>query len=113
MHTIYPDGKTKRIDLVKRLDRIERLLEKHRREPIPPRTRCANHLADALGCLTNCLLDNADKALEEAEKVAAETTPEPAKRPRTFTLSDLEAMVRGQRASLPEDVGNPLQGGPS
>ena len=112
-NTIYPNGKTTKIDLVQRLDRIQRLLEKHRREAIPLRAQCANHLADALGCLAKCLLDNADNALAEAEKVAAETTSEPAKPPRTFTLSDLEAIVRGQRASLPEGVGHPLQGWPS
>ena len=113
MHTIYPNGKTKKVDLVQRLDRIQRLLEKHRKEAIPLRARCANHLADALGCLARCLLENADKALGEAEKVAAETTPEPAKPPRTFTLSHLEAIVRDQHASLPEGVGHPMQGWPS
>src|SRR4051812_38091991 len=113
MHTIYPNGKTKKIDLEERLDRVDRLLATHRREAIPFPVRCANHVADALGCLAKCMLDKADKALDAAEKVAAETTPEATKMPKTFTLSDLEAIVHHQRASLPKDSGHPMKGWPS
>jgi hypothetical protein len=113
MYTIYPNGKTTKVDLVQRLDRVERLLDWHRREAIPLRLRCANHLADALGCLAKCLLDRADQALDAAEKAAADATPEPARKPRTFTLSDLEAILSSQRASLPAGAGHPLQGWPA
>ncbi len=112
MRTIYPNGKTRKTDLLQRLDRVDRLLDKHRRQAMPLRVKCANHLADALGCLAKCLLHQADKALDAAETAAAETTPEPAKKRATFTLSDLEAIVSAQRASLPEGAGHPMQGWP-
>ncbi|GEP61763.1 hypothetical protein RSO01_89290 [Reyranella soli] len=112
MHTIWPNGKIRKEELTQRLDRVERLLQKHREAATPLRYRCANHLADALGCLTKCLLDAADQALDAAENSAAETTPEPAKRPKTFTLLDLEAIVRHQRASLPAGNGHPKDGWP-
>ena len=112
MHTIWPNGKTKKEELTRRLDRAERLLRQHRDTATLLRVRCANHLADALGCLTKCLLDAADQALDAAEKEAAETVPEPAKRAQAFTLQDLEAIVRHQRASLPAGSGHPKDGWP-
>jgi hypothetical protein len=112
MHTIFPNGKTRKGELVQRLDRAERLLKSHLDPPRPLRLATANHLADALGCLAKCLLDPADRALEAAEKAAADTAPERAGRPVTFTLRDLEAIVRDQRASLPEDEGHPMKGWP-
>lgn len=112
MHTIWPNGKTRKEELTQRLDRAERLLQQHRAAAKPLRLRCANHLADALGCLSKCLLDAADQALDAAEKAAAETAPEPAKRPRAFTLQDLEAIARDQRASLPTGSGHPKDGWP-
>jgi hypothetical protein len=51
----------------------------------PLRYHCANHLADALGSVAKCLLDSADRALDAAEQAAAETEPDTAKRPRTYT----------------------------
>ena len=110
MHTIWPNGTTSKDGLTRRLDRVEKLLREHRDKAKPLRVRCANHVADALGCLAKCLLDSADQALVAAEEAAAETAPEPAKRPRTFTLQDLEAIVRDQRASLPAGPGHPKDG---
>ena len=110
MHTIYPNGRTKKVEVEQRLDRVDRLLKMHREKAIPLRVMCANHLADALGCLAKCLLEKADNALDEAEKSAETTTPEPAKRLPGFTQSDLEAIVHSQRASLPKDAGHPMQG---
>jgi hypothetical protein len=98
MHTIWPNGKTRKEELTRRLDRVEALLQAHRKSAKPLRIMCANHLADALGCLTKCLLDASDQALDAAEKAAEETAPEPARR-KTFTLQDLEAIVCHQRAS--------------
>lgn len=112
MHTIWPNGKTRKDKLTQRLDRIERLLQTHRTPPRPLRIRCANHLADALGCLTKCMLDAADRALDAAEKAASETTPEPEMQPKTFTLQHLEGIVRYQRASLPAGPGHPKDGWP-
>lgn len=112
VHTIWPNGKTRKEELTRRLDRIERLLWTHRNPPKRFPTRCANHLADALGCLTKCLLTAADQALDAAEKAASETAPEPAKPPKTFTLQDLEEIVRCQRASLPRGPGHPKDGWP-
>src|SRR4029453_3686374 len=63
-------------------------------------------------CLSKCLLESADRALDAAEKAAAETEPDVIKRPRTFTLPDLLAIIRDQRASLPADAGHPRDGCP-
>ena len=87
-------------DRTRRLDRAEQILREHKKPPRPLRLRCANHLVDALGCLERGLLASADRALDAAEKAAAETEPEPAKQPRTYTLQDLERKIHEQRASL-------------
>ncbi len=81
--------------------------------PRPLRLRCANHLADALGCLTKCLLDQADRALDAAEKAAAETAPEAPRRRHAYTLPGLMGIIRDQRASLPKDAGHPRDGWPA
>jgi hypothetical protein len=47
------------------------------------------------------------------KKAAAETEPEVARRPRTFTLPELLGMTRDQRASLPADAGHPRDGWPA
>ena len=112
MNRIWPDGKASKDDLTLRLDRVEKLLREHGNSVRPLRVRCANHLADALGCLSRCRLDYADRALDAAEKAAAETEPETDKRPRVYTLQNLQAMVRDQRASLPADAGHPKDGWP-
>ena len=113
MHTIYPNGKVTKAEIVVRLERIERLLQAHREPQRPLRLRTANHLADALGCLAKCLLDHTDRALDAAERAMADTTPEATRRPVTFTLADLDAILRSQRASLPADQGHPMQGWPA
>ena len=113
MHRIFPNGKVTKAELLPRLDRVERLLQAHRDPGRPWRLRTANHLADALGCLTKCLVDPADRALDAAEQAMADPTPEPAKRPVTFTLSELEAILSDQRASLPLDAGHPKLGWPA
>jgi hypothetical protein len=94
MNRIWPNGKTKKEELTRRLDRAEKLLREHIDPPRPLRYRCANHLADALGSLAKCLLDSADRALDAAEKAAAETEPDVIRRPRTFTLQDLQGIIR-------------------
>ena len=113
MNRIWPNGKTKREVLTRRLDRAENLLREHRDAGRPLRYRCANHLADALGSLAKCLLDSADRALDAAEKAAAETEPDVIKRPRTFTFQDLQGIIRDQRASLPAGAGHPRDGWPA
>src|SRR4029450_4059437 len=100
MNRIWPNGKTKKEDLTRRLDRAEKLLRKHIDPSRPLLYRCANHLADALGSLAKCLLDSADRALDAAEQAATETEPDTATRPRTFTLPDLLSIIRDQRALL-------------
>lgn len=112
MNRIWPDGKTTKTELVERLDRAERLLREHRGTVKPLRVMCANHLADALGCLAKCNLAFADRALEAAEKAAAESKPEPDRRPRTYTLQDLDRLIHEQRSSLPADAGHPRDGWP-
>src|SRR4029450_5818530 len=94
MNRIWPNGKTKKEELTRRLDRAEKLLREHIDPPRPLRYRCANHLADALGSLAKCLLDSADRALDAAEKAAAETEPDVIRMPRTFTLQDLQGIIR-------------------
>lgn len=113
MNTIWPNGRTPKRDFLPRLDRVERLLAAHREPPRPLRYATANNLADALGCLAKCLLDSADRALDAAEAAMADTAPEPAKRPVTFTLGDLETILRDQRASLPVGDGHPKDNWPS
>lgn len=112
MHSILPDGKTSKEDLVRRLDRADLILNKHRNPPRPLQYRCANHLADALGSTARCLMGSADRALDAAEQAAAETEPDTTRRPRTYTLQDLEAIVRDQRASLPTGAGRRGDGWP-
>jgi hypothetical protein len=112
MNKIWPNGKTRKEELTRRLDRAEQLLRKHMNPLRPLRYQCANHLADALGSLGKCLVDSADRALDAAEEAAAETEPEVIKRPRTFTLADLLGIIRQQRASLPADAGHPRDGWP-
>lgn len=112
MDRIWPNGKVTKAELTQRLDRAEKILREHREASKPLRVQCANHLADALGCAAKCMLDFADRALDAAEKAAAETRPEPDKRPRTYTLEDLEHVIRDQRASLPADSGHPGDGWP-
>jgi hypothetical protein len=113
MNRIWPNGRTRKEDLTRRLDRAEKLLREHIDPPRPLRYRCANHLADALGSLAKCLLDSADRALDAAEQAAAETEPDTAKRPRTYTLSELLGIIRDQRASLPAGAGRPRDGWPA
>ena len=113
MNRIWPNGKTRKEELTRRLDRAEQLLRKHMDPPRPLRYQCANHLADALGSLGKCLLDSADRALDAAEKAAAETKPDVIRRPPTFTLPDLLRIIRQQRASLPADAGHPRDGWPA
>ncbi len=113
MDRIWPDGKTSKEELVRRLDRAERLLKEHDNPSKPLRLKCANHLADALGCLAKCKLDFADRALDAAEKAAAETAPEAAHRPRTYTVQERAGVIRAQRASLPADAGHPKDGWPA
>jgi hypothetical protein len=113
MNRIWPNGMTRKEELTRRLDRAEKLLRQHIDPPRPLRYRCANHLADALGSLAKCLLDSADRALDVAEKAAAETEPDVTKRPRTYTLQDLQGIIRDQRASLPADEGHPRDGWPA
>ena len=104
---------TRKEELVRRLDRAEKLLREHIDPPRPLLYRCANHLANALGSLAKRLLDSADRSLDAAEKAAAKTEPEATRRPRTFTLPELLGRVRDQRASLPADAGQPRDGGPA
>jgi hypothetical protein len=111
MDRIWPNGETTKEDLIRRLDRVERLLREHRDTGRALRRRCANHVADALGAIAKCLLDHADRALDAAEKAAMETEPE-SNRPLSFTLPDLERLVRAQRSSLPAGAGNPKDGWP-
>jgi hypothetical protein len=85
MNRIWPNGMTRKEELTRRLDRAEKLLREHIDPPRPLRYRCANHLADALGSLAKCLLDSADRALDAAEKAAAEAEPDVTTRPRTYT----------------------------
>jgi hypothetical protein len=113
MNRIWPNGKSKKEELTRRLDRAENLLREHKDAARPLRYRCANHLADALGSVAKCLLDSADRALDAAEKTAAETEPDVTRRPRTFTLPDLLGTIRDQRASLPADAGHPRNGWPA
>jgi hypothetical protein len=82
MNRIWPNGKTRKEELTRRLDRAEQLLRQHMDPRRPLRYQCANHLADALGSLGKCLPDSADRALDAAEKAAAET--EPFARPRSI-----------------------------
>ena len=113
MNKIWPNGKTKKEELTRRLDRAEQLLREHEDASRPLRYQCANHLADVLGSLAKCLLDSADQALDAAEKAAAETKPGVTTRPRTFTMPDLLALIRDQRASLPAGGGHPRNGWPA
>lgn len=113
MNRIWPNGMTRKEELVRRLDRAEKLLREHVAPPRPLRHRCANHLADALGSLAKCLLESADRALDAAEKAAAETEPELTRRPRTFTSSELLGIIDDQRASLPVGAGHPRDGWPA
>jgi hypothetical protein len=113
MNRIWPNGMTRKEELTRRLDRAEKLLRQHIDPPRPLRYQCANHLADALGSLSKCLLESADRALDAAEKAAAETEPDVIRRPRTFTLQDLQKIIRDQRASLPADAGHPRDGWPA
>ena len=112
MNRIWPNGKATKDELTQRLDRAEKILKEHANPPRQLRYLCANHLADALGSVAKCLLESADRALDAAEKEAAETQPDPYKRPRTYTLGDLERIVKDQRASLPADSGHPKDGWP-
>jgi hypothetical protein len=113
MNRIWPNGMTRKEELTRRLDRAEKLLRAHIDPPRPLPYRCANHLADALGCLAKCLLDSADRALDAAEKAAAETEPDVTRRPRTFTSPELLNIIDNQRASLPVDAGHPRDGWPA
>ena len=113
MDRIWPNGKTTKVDLTQRLDRAENILRAHADPPRQLRYHCANHIADALGSVAKCLLESADRALDAAEQEAAETQPEWVKRPRTYTLKDLERIIRDQRASLPAGPGHPKDGWPS
>lgn len=113
MNKIWPNGITHKEELTRRLDRVEKLLREHIDPPRPLRYRCANHVADALGSLSKCLLESADRALDAAEKAAAETEPEVIRRPRTFTLPELLSIIRDQRASLSADAGHPRDGWPA
>ena len=113
MNRIWPNGKTRKDELVPRLDRAELLLSQYLKPKRQLPYHCANHLADALGCLSKCLLDSADRALDAAEKAAVETAPEVTKRPRTYTLSILLGLIRDQRASLPMNAGHPRDGWPA
>ena len=56
MNRIWPDGKATKAELLQRLDRAEALLREHRETLRPLSVRCANHLADALGCVAKCLV---------------------------------------------------------
>ena len=113
MNRIWPNGKTKKEELTRRLDRAEQLLRQHVDPPKPLRYQCANHLADALRSVAKCLLDSADGALDAAEMAAAETEPDVTRPPRTFTLPDLLGTIRDQRASLPAGAGHPHNGWPA
>ncbi len=112
MHRIFPNGKVTKAELLARLDRVERLLQAHRESGRPLRLRTANHLADALGCLTKCLVEPSDRALDRAEQAMADPAPEPEKRTVTFTLQELDQIMRDQRVSLPLDEGHPMLGWP-
>ena len=105
MDVIWLDGKTSKEDLASRLDRVERLLKQYTDPPKPLPYRCANHVADALGCLAKCLLDHADRALDAAEKEAAKTEPSQGRRRVTYTLQDLQRLVASQRSSLTRQAG--------
>jgi hypothetical protein len=113
MNRIWPNGRTPKDELVRRLDRAELLLSQFAKSNRQLPHHCANHLADALGCLSKCLLDSADRALDAAEKAAVESGPEVTRRPRTYTLSNLLGLIRDQRASLPVDAGHPRDGWPA
>jgi hypothetical protein len=113
MNKIWPNGRTRKEELIRRLDRAELLLSQHMGSENPLPYRCAVNLADALGCLAKCLLDAADRALDAAERAAAEARPEVSKPPRTYTLPDLLRIIRDQRASLPVDEGHPRDGWPA
>ena len=112
MNRIWPNGRTPKREFVPRLDRVERLLAAHLDPPRPLRHATANHLADALGCIAKCMLDHADRALGAAEAAAAETAPDAGPRPVTFTLGDLQTVLRDQRASLPAGDGHPKDNWP-
>src|SRR3954465_2874695 len=112
MDRIWPNGKVRKSELLERHARVQRLLEAHRDPAHPLRLATANQLADALGCLTKCLIGPPHRALDAAENAAAETAPEPVRGRMPFTLTDLEGLLRDQRASLPSDEGHPKDGWP-
>ena len=68
METIWPNGKATKDQLVLRIDRAEKILQRHAETARTLRYRCANHVADALGCIARCLVVEADRALEAAER---------------------------------------------
>jgi hypothetical protein len=100
MDVIWLDGRTSKEELGRRLDRAEGILKPYTTPGTLLPYRCANHLADALGCLAKCLLDHADRALDAAEQAAAGTEAVQGRRPRTYTLQDLRRIIRSQRESL-------------
>ena len=100
MDTIWLDGRTSKQELASRLDRAERLLKPYADPAKLLPYRCANQLADALGCLAKCLLNHADRALDAAEQEAAKGEPSGTRRPRTYTVQDLKRLIDSQRASL-------------
>lgn len=112
METIWPNGKATKDQLVLRIDRAEKILQHHIELPRVLRHRCANHIADALGCVARCLLTEADRALEAAEREAVRIGPDLFKR-RTYALDDLRRIIATQRASLPAGPGHPKDGWPA
>ena len=92
---------------------VERkILQRHAETARTLRYRCANHIADALGCIARCLIVEADRALDAAEREADRIGADLAKLPRTYTLEDLKGIIAAQRASLPAGSGHPKDGWP-
>lgn len=106
MDVIWLNGKTSKEELTSRLNRVERLLEQYADSPKRLPYRCANQLADALGCLAKCLLDHADRALEAAEQEAAKGEAGQGRPRMTYTLQDLQRLVTSQRTSLARQTGD-------
>jgi len=113
VETIGPNGKATKDQLVLRIDRAGKILQHHAGTARTLRYRCANHVADALRCIARCLVVEADRALDAAEREATRIGADLATRPRTYTLDDLRRIIATQRASLPAGPGHPKDGWPA
>lgn len=57
METIWPNGKVTKAQLVERINPADRILKQHIATSRALRHQCANHIADALGCIAKCLIE--------------------------------------------------------